>query len=134
MASEAAEKITVADGPEFRMIGNLFWIIMSLGGLMVGTMFRERSIDYWMDDIVPLLILVFSSYRFYRNAIDLARDAEIYTQRKEQVFAAMARAASRVDDEMEIPKLAAKPQFSEDEVLDAVARRIQENRAGAEKK
>jgi ABC-type nickel/cobalt efflux system permease component RcnA len=134
MASETAEKITVSDGPEFRMMGNLFGIIIALGGLLVGTMFKERSFDYWMDDLVPLIILFFSSYRFYRNAIDLAREAAIYTQHKEQVFAAMARAATHVNDEMELPKLAAKPQFSEEEVLDAVTRRIQENRATSDKK
>lgn len=136
MAAEHADKLAAADGPEYRIMANTLGFFLALAGLLVGTMFKERDLEYWMSDLVPLIILFYCGYKVYRDAIDLTRESAIYEMKKQQVEAVIARAASinKVHDEMSPPKLTAKPEFSEEQVIDAVTRKIQENRSASSKK
>jgi len=132
-----AEKIVASgegytEGAEFRFIGNLFGALMACAGLLAGTMVRE-GLDYWLEDIVPLLLLVFTLRGLVKSALELAKDSIFYEEQKKQVLEALAkqeeRAAALAEAaDLELPQIAAKPKYSEEEVLEAVSKRIEQQR------
>lgn len=126
------------EGAEFRFLGNLFGALMACAGLLAGTMVHERSLDYWLEDIVPLLLLVFTLRGVIKSAMELAKDSIFYEEQKKQVLEAMAKqeamAAAMAGAESELPKLASKPKYSEAEVLEAVSKRIEQQREEGLKK
>ena len=126
------------EGAEFRFLGNLFGALMACAGLLAGTMVQERSLDYWLEDIVPLLLLVFTLRGAIKSAMELAKDSIFYEEQKKQVLEAMAKqeamAATMAGAESELPKLASKTKYSEAEVLEAVSKRIEQQREEGLKK
>jgi len=126
------------EGAEFRFLGNLFGALMACAGLLAGTMMHERSLDYWLEDIVPLLLLAFTLRGVIKSAMELAKDSIFYEEQKKQVLEAMAKqeamAATMAGAESELPKLASKPKYSEAEVLEAVSKRIEQQREEGLKK
>lgn len=126
------------EGAEFRFLGNLFGALMACAGLLAGTMVHERSLDYWLEDIVPLLLLMFTLRGVIKSAMELARDSIFYEEQKKQVLEAMAKqeamAAAMAGAESELPKLASKPKYTEAEVLEAVSKRIEQQREEGLKK
>lgn len=139
--AKKAEKIQVgySEGAEFRFLGNLFGALMACAGLLAGTMVREHSLDYWLEDIVPLLLLVFTLRGLISSAMELARDSIYYEEQKQQVIEALTRRAEMAGatadgNGQELPKISAKPKYSEDEVLEAVSKRIEQQRTEAGKK
>ena len=126
------------EGAEFRFLGNLFGALIACAGLLAGTMMHERSLDYWLEDIVPLLLLVFTLRGVIKSAMELAKDSIFYEEQKKQVLEAMAKqeamAAAMAGAESELPKLASKPKYSEAEVLEAVSKRIEQQREEGLKK
>lgn len=126
------------EGAEFRFIGNLFGALIACAGLLAGTMVREVSLDYWMHDIVPLLLLAFTLRGVIKSAMDLASDSIFYEEQKKQVTEALVRqeeiAASLANADKELPKIATKPKYSEEEVLEAVSKRIEQQREEGLKK
>ena len=126
------------EGAEFRFLGNLFGALMACAGLLAGTMVHERSLDYWLEDIVPLLLLMFTLRGVIKSAMELAKDSIFYEEQKKQVLEAMAKqeamAAAMAGAESEMPKLASKPKYSEAEVLEAVSKRIEQQREEGLKK
>lgn len=127
-----------SEGAEFRFLGNLFGALMACAGLLAGTMMHERSFDYWLDDIVPLVLLFFTLRGIIKSAMELAKDSIFYEEQKKQVMAAMAKqeqmAASMAGNEQELPRISVKPKYSEEEVLEAVSKRIEQQREEAGKK
>lgn len=127
-----------SEGAEFRFLGNLFGALMACAGLLAGTMLRERSFDYWLEDIVPLLLLIFTLRGLIKSAMELAKDSIYYEEQKKQVVAAMAKqqemSSTMAGVEMELPRISAKPQYSEEEVLEAVSKRIEQQHAKGAKK
>lgn len=125
---------------EFRFIGSLFGAVVAFAGLLAGTMVRERSLDYWLDDIMPLLLLAFTLRGVIKSSLDLAKDSIYYEEQRKQVVAALKKQeemlATMSAAEADIPKLTAKSKtsFSEEEVLEAVSKRIEQNRDEAIKK
>ncbi|MDD2500883.1 MAG: hypothetical protein PHN92_08700 [Geobacter sp.] len=126
------------EGAEFRFLGNLFGALMACAGLLAGTMMHERSLDYWLEDIVPLLLLAFTLRGVIKSAMELARDSIFYEEQKKQVLEAMAKqeamAAAMAGAESELPKLASKQKYTEAEVLEAVSKRIEQQREEGLKK
>jgi hypothetical protein len=126
------------EGAEFRFLGNLFGALIACAGLLAGTMLRERSIDYWLEDIVPLVLLFFTLRGIIKSAMELAKDSIYYEEQKKQVMAAMAKqeemAATMAGSEKDLPRLSVKPKFSEAEVLEAVSKRIEQQREEGAKK
>lgn len=126
------------EGAEFRFLGNLFGALMACAGLLAGTMVHERSLDYWLEDIVPLLLLVFTLRGVIKSAMELAKDSIFYEEQKKQVLEAMAKqeamAAAMAESESGLPKIASKPKYSEAEVLEAVSKRIEQQREEGLKK
>ncbi len=60
-------EVKIPDDIEYRVIGNAFGLLIASAGLLAGEMLRLRSFDYWLDDIVPLLLLIWMGFRLYRN-------------------------------------------------------------------
>lgn len=138
--AEKAEKMQegYSEGAEFRFLGNLFGLLMAAAGLLAGTMVRELSFDYWQEDVVPLLLLVVTLRGLIKSAMELAKDSIYYEEKKKQVAAALAKQEELMsamgEEEGELPKIAAKPKFSEEQVLEAVSKRIEQQRDEAVKK
>lgn len=126
------------EGAEFRFLGNLFGALMACAGLLAGTMVQERSLDYWLEDIVPLLLLLFTLRGVIKSAMELAKDSIFYEEQKKQVLEAMAKqeamAAAMSGADTDLPKLTTKPKYSEAEVLEAVSKRIEQQREEGLKK
>ncbi len=129
------EVVQLSNGPEYRILANLFGLLLAASGLLAGTMVRERSLDYWQDDLVPLLILLLAGRGVLKHGMDLMRDSMVYAEKKQVVDAFLAKQPQTVSPELgELPRLAAKSHYSEEEVLEAVGKRIEEQRGQAAKK
>jgi len=103
---ETAGLQQVTDGPEFRLLGNLFGVMIALAGLLAGTMMRERSFDYWLEDIVPLMILAITLRGLLLNAISLFQSSMAYDEKMEMLNKVMAQqSAQSVVPDMELPLL-----------------------------
>lgn len=124
-------EIKIPDDIEFRVIGNAFGILIVSAGLLAGEMFRLRSFDYWLDDIVPLSLLVLLSFKLFRNflsTMNAYQDAPV--QRSHNTSG-----ASQVHNEhVTAGQLPAKPSYSAEQVVEEVAKRIEAQKADALKK
>ena len=119
----------VADGPEFRLLGNLFGAMIASAGLLAGTMMRERSFDYWLEDIVPLMILAITLRGFFLNAISLFQSSMVYDEKMEMLNKVLAQQPGQsVVPDLELPLLTKKREYSEEEVLEAVSKKLHEKR------
>lgn len=119
----------LSDGPEYRVLANLFGLLLGAAGLLAGTMVREGSVDYWQHDLVPLLILLITGRGLLKSTMDLLRDSMVYAEKKQMVDAFLSKQAEVLTPEPgELPKLASKPHYSEEEVLEAVSKRIEQQR------
>jgi hypothetical protein len=128
-----------SEGAEFRFLGNLFGALMACAGLLAGTMMREHSLDYWFEDVVPLLLLCITLRGLIKSAMELAKDSIYYEEQKKQVLDALAHrdkmAAAMADGASpELPRISAKSKYSEEEVIEAVSKRIEKQREDAVKK
>lgn len=130
------ETVELSDGPEYRVLGNLFGVLLGCTGLLAGTMVRERSFDYWQSDLVPLLILLFTCRGLIKSSMDLMREDMIYLEKKKQIDRFLAKQSEVLSPEMggEMPKLAATSHYTEEEVLEAVSKRIEQQREEAVRK
>lgn len=128
MAKEYIQQLP--DGPEFRLLGSLFGALIASAGLLAGTMVRERSFDYWLEDIVPLMLLAFTLRGVVLNAVRLAQDCIVYDEKMEMLRKAVGPAMQQpADADLDLPLLPRKKNFTEEEVLEAVSKRIQEKRS-----
>lgn len=126
--------VELSNGPEYRVLANFFGVLLACSGLLVGTMVHERSLDYWQSDLVPLLILLITGRGLLKSSMDLMRDSMVYGEKKQVLEAFLAKQSEVLTPEPgEMPKLAAKPHYSEEEVLEAVSKRIEQQRDKAVK-
>lgn len=124
-------EIKIPEDIEFRVIGNAFGMLIASAGLLAGEMLRQRSFDYWLEDIVPLLILIWSGFRLFRNFLSTMN---AYHDVPSQAVRT-APGTSRIQGEKVIAgHIAAKPSFSADKVVEEVAKRIEAQKADALKK
>jgi ABC-type nickel/cobalt efflux system permease component RcnA len=124
-------EIKIPEDIEFRVIGNAFGMLIASAGLLAGEMLRLRSFDYWLADIVPLLILIWSGFRLFRNFLSTMN---AYQDAPSQGVH-HASAASRLQGERVIAgQIASKPSYSADKVIEEVAKRIESQKADALKK
>lgn len=128
----------VSDGPEFRFIGHLLGALIASAGLLAGTMMRERSFDYWLEDIVPLALLAITLRGVLLNAVELAKLTIIHNENLEMLREAEARQQAYLSKaaqiETELAHMPAKKHgYSEEEVLEAVSKRLQEKKDEAMK-
>jgi hypothetical protein len=128
MASEAVKTLKIPDDIEYRVIGNAFGLLVSLAGLLGGTMLNQRSFDYWMDDLVPLLFSAYMAFRLFRNFLS--------TMTLYQDAPPLHRSApQRIQpDQVAYAQLPSAPNYSAEQVVEEVARRIESQKAEALKK
>lgn len=136
MAAKKSEGYT--EGAEFNFIGSLLGLMLALTGLAVGNMVRERSLDYWMEDIVPLVLLFIMLKGLFKSGFALVTDSMFFEEQKRMLKTALAdqqQFASELPDTMPvISKPKKKQEFTEEEVLEAVSKRIEEKRKEAAKR
>lgn len=136
MPDQTSDRTTVelSNGPEYSVLANLFGVLLACAGLLAGTMMHERSLDYWQEDLVPLLILLITGRGLLKSSMELMRESMVYTEKKRAVDSFLAKQTEILSPELgEIPKLAAKPHYSEEEVLEAVSKRIEQQRSKSAK-
>lgn len=123
--------IKIPDDIEFRVIGNSFGLLIASAGLLAGDMVRHSSFDYWFVDFIPLFLVFWMLFRLYKNfLLTMTAYHEVPSPLQQQVSSATA-----VKNEQVIAgRIAAKPAFSADKVVEEVAKRIESQKADALKK
>lgn len=116
---------------EFRVIGNAFGILIATAGLLAGTMVRERSLAYWLDDIVPLAIVFWLLFRFFRN---LLSTVTLYRDAPPLIHGARSAATVISPEQVVRGQIPSKTVPTPEQVVEEVARRIDAKKADAEKK
>lgn len=125
-------EIKIPDDIEYRVIGNIFGMLIASAGLLAGEMIRLRSFDYWLDDIVPLLLLIWMAFRMYRNLLS--------TMNAYQGVVPVAALRNRSINEVlksepaVVAQIAAKTGYSTEHVVAEVAKRIEVQKLAALKK
>lgn len=125
---------------EFRFIGSLFASLMASAGLLAGTMIRERSLEYWSEDIMSLLLLAFAVRGLVKSSLELVKDSMYYEEQKKYVEDALRKQQEMLSEMgdtangAETHQISSKMKYSEEEVLDAVSKRIQQNKEEAVRK
>lgn len=124
-------EIKIPSDIEFRVIGNLFGLLIASAGLLAGTMVSQRSFDYWLDDILPITFVVWMCFRLYRNFLStMAAYPDIPERRSGE-----GSAATQIKPEPVIAgRIAAKTVPTADQVMDEVAKRLEAKRQEAAKK
>jgi hypothetical protein len=130
VAAEAAESavksvttVNIPEDIEYRVIGNAFGLLIACGGLLAGAMVRERSLEYWQEDIMPLLLILVMGFRLMRSLMA--------TVLASQSQAPPPRPSREVvhPEEAIIAQLPEVPNYTPEQVLEAVARRIETKHA-----
>jgi len=124
-------EIKIPSDIEFRVLGNLFGLLIASAGLLAGTMANQRSFDYWLDDIVPLAFVAWMCFRLYRNLLStLAAYPDIPRHEIDE-----GNSATKIKPEPVIAgRIAAKTVPTADQVLDEVTKRLEaKKKAAAEK-
>jgi len=127
--------IKIPSDIEFRVIGNVFGLLISSAGLLGGIMVSQRSFDYWLDDIVPLVIMGWMSFRLYRNFLStMAAYPDIPTPRPIEGNQSASVISEPVIAGQITSNSAAKKTPSPEQVVAEVAKRIEEQKEAAAKK
>lgn len=124
-------EIKIPDDIEIRVIGNAFGILIAAAGLLAGEMLRLRSFDYWQDDIVPLLLLIWMTFRLFRNFLSTMT---AYQDVPSQVKHAASSVSPVQNEHVIAGQIPAKPNFTAEKVVEEVAKRIEAQKAEALKK
>ena len=130
---EKSVELKIPADIEYRVLGNAFGLLIASAGILAGEMVRQRSFDYWLNDIVPLVFLAWMGFRMYRNLLStmnaypdvihpdaLASDWQIRESLKAEPAA--------------VAQIASKTGFTADQVVAEVAKRIEAQKAEAIKK
>ncbi len=131
MAKSVAIKIP--EDIEFRVIGNAFGLLISSAGLLAGDMVRHRSFDYWLVDVVPLILVAFTLFRLYRNFLSTmiayqGMKPSAATLRERQIRETLKSEPGAV------AQIAAKTGYTSEQVIAEVAKRIESQKENIEKK
>jgi len=131
MASKAVKTVKIPDDIEYRVIGNLFGILIASAGILGGTMMNQRSFEYWADDIVPIVVLLFLLFRLFRNLLSTMifyQDSAAANSQTE-----VARVYNEAISTGSVPRIGAK-NFTPEQVVEEVAKRIEVQKEAAQKK
>jgi hypothetical protein len=126
-------EIKIPDDIEFRVISNSLGLLIASAGVLAGEMLRLRSFDYWFDDIVPLLFLVWMAFRLYRNFLSTMLAYQDVSPPDSVIRDRQIRDALRADPAA-VAQITAKTGYSSAQVIEEVAKRIESRKAEALKK
>jgi len=116
---------------EYRAIGNAFGLMIATAGLLAGTMVQQRSFEYWSEDIVTILIVAWLFFRLFRNLLStMTAYKDLPPRRPVRI---RSEEPSRTSEHLVAGQIPAVTTPSPDQVVEAVARRLDEKRAKAEK-
>ncbi len=124
-------EIKIPDDIEYRVIGNGFGLLIASAGLLAGEMVRLRSFDYWLHDIVPLLLLSWMGLRMYRNFLSTLtayQDVPPAVARDRQIRESIK------SEQVAVAQISAKTGYTAEQVVEEVAKRIEAKKADAMKK
>lgn len=128
-----AAEIKIPDDIEYRVIGNAFGLLIASAGLLAGEMVRLRSFDYWLNDIMPLLLLIWMGFRLYRNFIstilayrDVPTPPAVTRDRQIRETIKSEKAA--------VAQIATKTGYTAEQVVEEVSKRIEAQKAEAMKR
>jgi len=124
-------EIKIPEDIEFRVIGNAFGLLIASAGLLAGEMLRLHSFDYWLNDIVPLVLVIWMGFRLFRNFLS-TMNAYQEVPAQEQHNASGPSPMQR--EQVITGQIPAKPSYTTDKVLEEVAKRIEGKKAEALKK
>jgi hypothetical protein len=126
MANDA-ETLKIPQDIEYKVLGNIFGLMICTGGLLAGTMVSERSFEYWLQDIVPLLLFAFLLFRLFRNFIStmlLYRNESPMLPVRKSSHAESLRA-----DPLHMPQLTGPNAPTPEQVVEEVVKRIEAQKA-----
>jgi hypothetical protein len=126
-------EIKIPDDIEYRVIGNAFGLLIASAGLLAGEMLRQRSFDYWLEDIVPLLFLVWMGFRLYRNFLSTMNAYQDHVPSASVARERQIRETLK-SEPAAVAQIAAKTGFTADQVVAEVAKRIEAQKAEVIKK
>jgi len=64
-----ATAIKTAPDIEFTVISNAFGLLIATAGLLGGAMVSQLSLDYWLEDILPLILVIWMFFKLFRSFI-----------------------------------------------------------------
>jgi hypothetical protein len=130
VAEASVKTIKIPADIEYKVIGNAFGLLIASGGLLAGAMVSQRSLDYWPEDIVPLVLVLFLGYRLMRTFVTTMAvyqgaapklAPEVSRENIQRVHAAVAQ-------------LPAAMGYTPEQVVEEVAKRIEAQKAHAARK
>ena len=125
-------EIKIPDDIEYRVIGNLFGFLIASAGLLAGEMLHMRSLDYWQDDIVPILLLIWLGFRLFRNFLSTMN---AYQNESPSVPGSKQQIRETLKNEQAaVAQIASKTGFTAEQVVEEVAKRIEAKKTEAMKK
>lgn len=119
-------EIKIPDDIEYRVIANAFGLLIASAGLLAGEMVRLRSFDYWLNDIIPLLFLLWMGYRLYRNFLSTMiayQDVPTGVVRDRQIRETLK------SEKVAVAQIASKTGYTAEQVVEEVSRRIEAQKA-----
>ncbi|MBW4054927.1 MAG: hypothetical protein HIU83_05935 [Proteobacteria bacterium] len=125
-------EIKIPDDIEYRVMGNALGLLIASAGLLAGEMFRLRSFDYWLDDIVPLLLALWMGFRMFRNFISTMnayQDSPSAASGRDRQIRETLKS-----EQAAVAQISAKTGYSPEQVVEEVAKRIEAQKAEALKK
>ena len=120
----------VPEGIEYRVIGNFLCFLIACGGMLAGSMYAERSLDYWLEDIVPLFITIFMGFRLYRSFVTTMT---VYQGTTPSAHSAVSRQNIQREHAI-VAQLPEASSYTPEQVVEEVARRIEMQKAEAVRK
>lgn len=126
-------EIKIPSDIEFRVISNAFGLLIASAGMLAGEMVRLRSFDFWLDDIVPLLLLIWMCFRLYRNFLSTITAYQDFIPPTAESRDRQIRETLR-SEKATVAQISSKTGYTAEQVVEEVAKRIETQKAEALKK
>lgn len=116
---------------EYHAIGDAFGLLIASAGLLAGTMVQQRSFDFWLEDIAPLLIASWFAFRLFRDLLStMTAYKDLPSQGPARIY---SEGNSAMPKQLIAGQLPASSHPTPDQVMEEVARRLDEKREKAQK-
>lgn len=125
MAEASVKTVKIPADIEYKVIGNALGLLIASGGLLAGAMASERSVDYWREDLVPLVLVVVLGYRLMRTFV-----ATMTAYQGDESKPAQAVSRENVQRmHAAVAQLPASMSYTPEQVVEEVTRRIEAQKA-----
>lgn len=129
-AVQTKKQIVVNNDIEYVVIGNFLGLLIAFGGVLAGAMVGQRSFEYWKEDIVPLALMLWMSYRLIRN---MFMTMVVYQDAPRHQRSFVSKEAIQREHAI-VAKLPAAANFTPEQALDEVMKRIELQKVEKNKK